>query len=583
LILAAHVALGLSFGLATPIFEAPDEAQHFLFIRYLQLHGALPVQTLDQEGPRAHHPPLYHALAALISAWVPNAGNADRVQPPQSSDFWFRYGDLSNDHKSKYLRSDMERWPFSGQALAVHIIRPLSTAFSTAAVVCTYLAARQLLPVRASALAAALLAFNPMVLFMSGVVQNSTAALASGAGLLYALTRWLLGRLTVKHCILLGVGLSLAILLQTSGLVLAVPLGAALAYDAWRARSWRRLISHGLAAGLPVLALTGWWFARNVALYGDWTANAIVGQLWADQPVMPVEQVTHLLLTGMVGRFGYGLIIEYADPVYRTVWAVAALALAGAMWLAWPALRQRSLLGPARMIWLLHALTIVAVVLALIYYMVFFIRGGHGRYLFTAYPSLALLMTAGALAWVPARWQRAVVLTLSAATLGLAIYGLFGLLIPTYAFPRSPTAAELQQMTPLVANLGDTARVLGYRLSTDTLRGGEMLAVEVVWQPLSRTDIPYFVFIHLLTPAGSVAQQDTYPGAGRYATTFWDVGRDFVDTYRLTVPADAPAGPARLVLGLYNRETMQRLPVTGADAGSPDEAWVEFGNIRVQP
>jgi hypothetical protein len=253
------------------------------------------------------------------------------------------------------------------------------------------------------------------------------------------------------------------------------------------------------------------------------------------------------------------------------------------MWLAWPALRQRSLPGPARMSWLLHALTIVAVVLALIYYMVFFIRGGHGRYLFTAYPSLALLMAAGALAWVPARWQRAVALTLSAATFGLSLYGLFGLLVPTYAFPRSPTAAELQQMTPLDANLGDTARVLGYRLSAATVRGGETLAVEVVWQPLSRTDIPYFVFIHLLTPTGSIAQQDTYPGGSRYATTFWDVGRDFVDTYRLTVPADAPTGPARLVLGLYNRETMQRLPVIGADAGSPEEAWAQFGSVTIGP
>lgn len=583
MIVVAHIALGLSFGLATPLFEAPDEAQHFLFIRYLQLHQALPVQTLDQEGPRAHHPPLYHVLAALISAWVPDASDADRVQPPQSGDFWFRYGDLANDHKSKHLRTDMERWPFSAQALAVHIIRVLSTAFSAAAVAGTYLAARRLLPMRAAALAAALLAFNPMVLFMSGVVQNSTAALAASAGLLYALARWLPDGLTVKRGVLLGVGLALAILLQTSGVVLAAPLSAALAYDAWRARSVRRFLVHGLALSLTALALTGWWFARNQLLYGDWTANAIIGQLWADQPVMPVEQVAHLLLTGMVGRFGYGLIIEYADPVYRTVWVVAALALAGAAWLAWPALRPRSLRNPARMLWLLHTLTVVAVVLALIYYMVFFIRGGHGRYLFTAYPSLAILMAAGALAWFPIRWQRAVALTLSAATLGLSLYGLFGLLLPTYAFPRSPAAAELQQTTPLAANIGDTARVLGYRLSADTLQGGEALTVDVIWQPLSRTDVPYFVFIHLLTTGDSVAQQDTYPGAGRYATTFWEVGRDFVDTYRLAVPPDAPAGPARLVLGLYNRETLQRLPVTGADAGSPEDAWVQFGSVTIGP
>jgi hypothetical protein len=40
---------------------------------------------------------------------------------------------------------------------------------------------------------------------------------------------------------------------------------------------------------------------------------------------------------------------------------------------------------------------------------------------------------------------------------------------------------------------------------------------------------------------------------------------------------------AKIVLGLYDEQSGQRLPVTGANAGTPDEAWVEFGNIRVQP
>jgi hypothetical protein len=40
---------------------------------------------------------------------------------------------------------------------------------------------------------------------------------------------------------------------------------------------------------------------------------------------------------------------------------------------------------------------------------------------------------------------------------------------------------------------------------------------------------------------------------------------------------------AKILLGLYDQGTMQRLPVTGANAGTSGEAWVEFGNIQVQP
>ena len=49
---------------------------------------------------------------------------------------------------------------------------------------------------------------------------------------------------------------------------------------------------------------------------------------------------------------------------------------------------------------------------------------------------------------------------------------------------------------------------------------------------------------------GLIAQQDTYPLSGKYATTVWAPGRAFLDTYTLNVSADAPiAGDARLVMG----------------------------------
>jgi hypothetical protein len=594
LILALHMLLGLAFGVVTPLFEAPDEANHFLFIRYLQLNRRLPVQTLDQDGPRAHHPPLYFLVAALASAWVPDAGGSDRIALPENGDLAFRYGDSANDHKTKFVHSPAERWPYRGQALAVHVVRPLSALFSTLAVAFTYLAGRAWWPERRAAplLAASLLAFNPMVLFMSGVVQNSTAALASAAALVYALSHWLRHGFTLARWAWTGVLFAATLLIQTSGLALAGAVAVALGYDAWRRGSWRRLASSALAFAAPAVLLTGWWFLRNQQLYGDWTANNIVGALWSDQPVMPFEQVVHLLLTGMVGRFGFGLIIEYPQIVYRLAWLTGLAAAAGLLVLAWRALRRRAL-GPAAAwppsletaLWTMHAAAVSGVGIALAAYIVWFIRGGHGRYLFSAYPSLDLLLAAGALAWFPARRNIAAALGLAGFWLALSVYGLVGVVRPAYELPRPARPAELARMTPLDAQIGDAARLAGYAISRNSLRRGETLEVSLYWQVLATTPVPYTVFVHLYQPDhGVIAQEDTYPGAGNYPTTVWAPGRAFVETYRLHLPPDAgPAESASILVGLYDRASMQRLPVTGKDAGSVDEAWAQFGPVQVLP
>ena len=44
-LLAGHMLLGLAYGLNMPLFEAPDEPGHYLFVRYIQACRALPVQT----------------------------------------------------------------------------------------------------------------------------------------------------------------------------------------------------------------------------------------------------------------------------------------------------------------------------------------------------------------------------------------------------------------------------------------------------------------------------------------------------------------------------------------------------------
>ena len=161
----------------------------------------------------------------------------------------------------------------------------------------------------------------------------------------------------------------------------------------------------------------------------------------------------------------------------------------------------------------------------------------------------------------------------------------YGLSVAGYPPPPVPGAADLNGMTSLDADIGGVARVVGYAVNRDTVRPGESLDVTVHWLPQAATQQPYTVFVHLYDPVlGSIAQQDTYPLSGKYATTMWAPGRAFLDTYTLNVSDDAPiAGDARLVMGLYDLQTMQRLPVSGRDAGPEADAWVEIGSVQIQP
>ena len=575
--------LGLAYGLNMPLFEAPDEPGHYLFVRYLQAYRALPVQTEVFDAPRAHHPPLYFALAALASGWVRDLGDPDSIHMTPNPHFGYRPDDPYPDNKAVYLHNGPEeRWPFAGQARAVYVIRLVSLAFSTLAVAATFGAALALRPgaLGFAVLAAGLVAFNPMVLFMAGQVSNDTGALAGGAVTLWALSVFARRGWTPARWGLVGLALAAATLLKASGLLLAVPIGIALAGEWARAGRWADRLRAVLALGTPPLLLAGWWFWRNVQLYGDFSGNAAVGlvngrvpegQQWA-------SLVEHLgwLWQGTVGCAPLGPFSAcFPTWVYGVALGLTVLALAGAArlvwrrgWPAWGATTGR--------LWLAHGVLAAAVIGAVFVYALSFQNAWAGRLLFPAFTSLALVLAAGALAWAPTpRGRGLVVAGVLAALVALDGYGLVSIILPRYGVPRAPTAAEQQAMTPLDAQLGEAARVRGYQLEHVDADASGVVAVTVYWEPLAVTDRPYSVFIHVLNSDGqSLAQRDTYPGLGNWATTLWVPGRAFADTYRLFLPPDTsvPEG-AFVVLGLYDEATGQRLPATGTDVDAAQN-WV---------
>ncbi len=117
-------------------------------------------------------------------------------------------------------------------------------------------------------------------------------------------------------------------------------------------------------------------------------------------------------------------------------------------------------------------------------------------------------------------------------------------------------------------NFDDKLALVGFKLDRRTLQPGDTLQVTLWWEGLAPMAQDYVVFVHLLLPPDAVwAQHDGMPQAGAARTSTWRVGERVEDTHRLTLPPEAPAGMYRIEVGVYDKDTLARLPVNFSDQG----------------
>jgi hypothetical protein len=128
--------------------------------------------------------------------------------------------------------------------------------------------------------------------------------------------------------------------------------------------------------------------------------------------------------------------------------------------------------------------------------------------------------------------------------------------------PLPRVFTEPRPAYPLNARWGDVILLRGY----DLHRSAESLELTVYWQAERRMDVSYKVFVHLMDPAtGTIAvQDDALPRHWTYPTTWWERGEVVEDTISLPLDEVSP-GQYRLVIGLYEPETGERLIAYSAD------------------
>ena len=100
------------------------------------------------------------------------------------------------------------------------------------------------------------------------------------------------------------------------------------------------------------------------------------------------------------------------------------------------------------------------------------------------------------------------------------------------------------------------------------------LIVTPSWDVRGRPSADYQVFVHVIDSAGhTAAQVDVAPGGGDAPpTSAWEPGQQIAVPLPVPLPDDLPAGAYQVTLGIYDLQTGQRLPFTGATAADAARA-----------
>jgi hypothetical protein len=127
--------------------------------------------------------------------------------------------------------------------------------------------------------------------------------------------------------------------------------------------------------------------------------------------------------------------------------------------------------------------------------------------------------------------------------------------------PAEPVEVEPQHLVDYT--VGNGMSLIGYDLPSSIAPGTRVTAT-LYWKATSPQTDDYIAFVHILDQEGRLlAQHDAQPRDGRYPTLYWQAGDIIVDEHTVQLPADQWEGTVRLVAGMYDSETSERLSVGG--------------------
>jgi len=577
-LLAAYLALCCMYSLATPPFEASDELHHYPVVHEIATGRGLPVQELGvktawaQEGSQ---PPAYYLISAALTFWIDTSDfESVHVLNPFAQTGIPGTPQNANDTRAP---AEVLAEPWGGTFLAVYVLRGFSILLGLGTVVGAYLLAATILPERKliPLLAAGLVAFNPMFLFISASVNNDNLVWLEASLTLWLCMQMVLGPSRFMptefgergwHGPLLAVVLGLAALTKISGLILLPIAGLALLVQALRTKQWRRFFVNGLLIGVAVIVIAGWWYVRNLNLYGELLGInrmvAIAGPRTVGLGEVLGEWRSFLYsFWGLFGAFS----ILAPSWVYAVFNGLALIGLAG---LAWRVVR-----GPRPTRWQVAAQGLLALFITLTFVGVvrwtMMTQASQGRLMFTTLGALMFYMAVGLSVWIPERFMKVVVTGLVGGLGLMALATVATAIAPAYVPPRAVVESQLPaELKPVRAMIAPGVELVGYQIEEgQRYMVGEDVAVTLYWQAQALINTDYNLFLHLLARDQLlVGHIDSWPGGGLRPTSFWKVGEIYPDRYVIHIDSSDTAealtpSTLRLDIAMWQEDSNKPFPI----------------------
>ncbi|MCL4508864.1 MAG: glycosyltransferase family 39 protein [Chloroflexi bacterium] len=542
-LLVAYVALAVDFSITMPILESSDENWHEAAVWTIASGGGLPVLRTADKGKllvpaqEAGQPPLYYLIEAAAT-WMLHEPNPATVEMPSPNPD-IGIPSRSNWHKNLFVHTNAESFPWHGLPLAVHIHRFISILFGALALTVLWNLARISLKesISGAALAVSLVAFNPMFVFITSSVDNDSLAILLGTIILFLLARVLMRRaVTTVDTLLLGFSLGLATLTKLSVASLGLPTAVVLARQAWRQRSWRALARWYVLVAIPVVALTGWWFARNWVLYGDPLGlTKFVALAGGRSTPLSFQELLKELPGIWIGFWGvlgaYDVLLPaWQYTVYDVLAALSGVGLAFILYSHLTGRRRLEFGGSAEHITLLAA-SLVLEFLLLIRWTAS-TEASSGRLLYPVIGSAAVLLSSGLLTFLR-RGGGLAVAVLSSLLAAITLADLPLAILPAYATPvlvRASSGPTGQYLDWHYGNL----ELRSVQLPQSALRPGDRFLVGLDWMATGPITQNLMVSVRAFDPTGKdatagVRQNDAFPGGGKVLTSRWPVGYELID------------------------------------------------------
>lgn len=465
---------GVLWSLAFPLWQGPDEDDHYAVIQFIGETGRLPDEadvylpdevTLSRalaDVGRLPYAPEQRQGFSQTAVGLREADFAELSPAVRSSVELQGVGKLMHATPLYYVLAAVPYRLFDdGDLLArAQIQRLFAVLVGSPIVVVAYLITRLLFPVDPAMRLTipTLVAFHPMITEITAVVSVDGLLIVCYSVLIYLSLRVFRDGFNWRYGLAIGGVFAFGMLIKPTLNGYAPLIALLLIYDWWRSPARRKEIVKAAALMAVVIAVpVAWWMQRSWRLNGDLfyfnpvvEGHRIIKNPYYDYAFWPhlvdyYQSVWSGIFTTWWAHFGW---LDTALPpwVYHLLRLLTVLAIVG-LTVRLAQIRRRPLPGDGwakgegvapLVVWLFLALSIVVpIVLLQVYDLTFWWQYGNGRglqgryWLGTVVPMLTFF-TLGLLFLTPQRWHAAVHTWLRIGIVALNLVALLGYIMPRY-------------------------------------------------------------------------------------------------------------------------------------------------------